>query len=115
MEQKHPVGAPIVISDEEITTPSISFTTGQIKKAIHSFKKGTSPGPDGWRPEHFKESLAALAQNRSSRLLTMLVSLVNVLAGGKLPKEVVPYFAGGNLFAAIKKYVFSVQLLLVIH
>ena len=66
-------------------------------------KKGTSPGPDGMRPEHLKESLAALAQNRSSRLLTTLTGLVNMLSSGGLSADVAPFVAGANLFAAIKK------------
>ena len=36
------------------------------------------------------------------RLLTALVSLVNLLASGGLSKDVAPYFAGANLFAAVK-------------
>ena len=31
------------------------------------------------------------------------MNLINLLAGGGLPKEIVPFFAGANLFAAIKK------------
>ena len=54
-------------------------------------------------PEHLKEALAAVAQNRSSRLLTALVSFINLLANGGLPKEVVPFIAGANLFAALRR------------
>ena len=74
-----------------------------MKKAIKSFKKGTSPGPDDMRPEHLKEALASVAQNRSSRLLTVLVALVNIMVSRSLPKEVAGFLAGANLFAAIKK------------
>ena len=57
-----------------------------MKKAIKSFKKGTAPGPDGMRPEHLKEALAAVAQNRSSRFQSVLAALVNLLASGGVPE-----------------------------
>ena len=75
----------------------------QVKKAIKSFKRGTAPGPDGMRPEHLKEALAAVAQNRSGRFQSAIVALVNFLSSGGLPDEVAPYMGGANMFAAKKK------------
>jgi hypothetical protein len=55
------------------------------------------------RPEHLKEALAAVAQNRSSRFQSVLAALVNLLASGGVPEEVAPYLGGANMFAAKKK------------
>ena len=103
MRDKHPTGPPIEIPSEDIMVPPIRLSPSQVRKAIKSFKKGTSPGPDGMRPEHLKESLAAVAQNRSSRLQTLLTALVNYLASGGLSADIAPFLAGANLFAAVKK------------
>jgi hypothetical protein len=82
MRAKHPTGRPTELPDGDIPAPPIRISPSQVKKAIKSFKKGTAPGPDGMRPEHLKEALAAVAQNRSSRFQSVLAALVNLLASG---------------------------------
>ena len=103
MRAKHPTGRPTEIPAGDIPAPPIRISASQVKKAIKSFKKGTAPGPDGMRPEHLKEALAAVAQNRSSRFQSVLAALVNLLASGGVPEEVAPYLGGANMFAAKKK------------
>ena len=103
MRRKHPVGNSTEIPDGQIPAPPIRISPSQVKKAIWSFKKGTAPGPDGMRPEHLKEALAAVSQNRASRFQSVLSPLVNFLASGGLPAEVAPYMGGANLFAGKKK------------
>ena len=103
MRRKHPAGNVTEIPEGDIPAPPIRISPTQVKKAIRSFKKGTAPGPDGMRPEHLKEALAAVSQNRSSRFQSVLSALVNFLASGGLPAEVAPYTGGANLFAGKKK------------
>ena len=37
-------------------------------------------------------------------MLTILVAFVNLLSNGDVPKGIIPYLGGANLFAANKKY-----------
>ena len=103
MRRKHPAAKATEIPEGNIPSPPIRISPTQVKKAIRSFKKGTAPGPDGMRPEHLKEALAAVSQNRSSRFQSVLAALVNFLASGELSDEVAPFMGGANLFAGLKK------------
>ena len=91
------------IPEGDISAPPIRISPSQVKRAIRSFKKGTAPGPDSMRPEHLKEALAAVSQNRSSRFQSALAALVNSMSSGGLPAEVAPFMCGANLFAGKKK------------
>ena len=103
MRRKHPAAKATEIPEGNIPSPPIRISPTQVKKAIRSFKKGTAPGPDGMRPEHLKEALAAVSQNRSSRFQSVLAALVNFLASGELSDEVAPFMGGANLIAGLKK------------
>ena len=55
------------------------------------------------RPEHLVIALKVAPGNRGERALTTLTKLVNLLAAGKLPLAVAPFFCGAKLHGGRKK------------
>ena len=76
--------------------------TQDVHEAVRGFKPGSAPGPSGLRGEHLKEA-GGRANARGAATLGQLTRLVNLMAAGRMPEAVAPYFCGANLFAAKKK------------
>ena len=102
MQDKHPfAAAPSPLATEP--SPSLSLDVAKVKKAIFSFKAGTAPGPSGLRAEHLKLALQAPTPARGDNCASILTNFVNLMASGKLPPSIAPFFCSANLFAARKK------------
>ena len=54
------------------------------------FNRGSPPDIDGMRTEHIKAALRA-APGRRDRVIESLTSVVNAMAGDRVPKEVAPF------------------------
>jgi len=78
-------------------TSPICFSTAQIHAAISSFPHGSGSGPDGLRPQHFKDCISITIGDASTSLLTSLTELVNYLANGHLPTDLRPFLYGAQL------------------
>jgi len=79
LQQKHPQ-APDDLKlppPPDAGTSSICFSTDQIRAVISSFVHGSGVGPDGLRPQHFKDCISITAGDASTSLLTNLTELVN--------------------------------------
>ena len=102
MQRKHPP-PPHPTTLPPVTAAPRAFTPTEVRKAALSFARGSAAGPSGWRPEHLVVGLKVAPGNRGEKTCTVLTKLVNVLAAGKLPATVAPYFCGARLHAAKKK------------
>ena len=102
MERKHPL-PPHDTTVPPVTAAPRSFTPTEVRKAAMSFLKGGAAGPSGMRPEHLVVALKIAPGNRGEKTCTALTKLVNVLAAGRLPDNVAPFFCGARLHAAKKK------------
>ena len=101
MVEKHPQ-RPLIIPDPD-PPASLTLNVEQVKSALLSFRTGTSPGPSGLRAEHLKSALKAPTPARGEGFLHALTKFCNVMAAGKLPTSVAPFFFGASLFALNKK------------
>ena len=103
MQDKHPAATrplpPIPVTD----TPPKTFGSLEIVKAALSFRKGTAPGPSGLRPEHLQVAMKCSPSTVANKAQVALTKLVNVMAKGKVPSTVAPYFCGARLHAAKKR------------
>ena len=87
LQSKHPSApAPHIPTT---VMPQLAFGKEDVKKSVKKFRRGSSPGPSGLRPEHLKATLQA-APGRSDRALETLSSLVTTLARGGVPQEAPP-------------------------
>lgn len=74
-----------------------------VRKAILSFKVGSSGGPDGLRPGHIRSLIGHGAAEAGTRLLTTLTEFVNVMLRGEVPNFAVPLLFGASICALQKK------------
>lgn len=74
-----------------------------VRKAILSFRAGSSGGPDGLRPGHLRSLIGHGAAEAGSRLLTALTDLVNIILRGGVPNFAVPILFGATICALQKK------------
>ena len=102
MRDKHPPASQPMPPPPITEAQPLSFDQQTVKKGVQSFKRGSAPGPSGWRPEHLKTALTS-APGRRDKALENLTRLVNSMLKGEVPEEVTPFLCGGRLHAAIKK------------
>lgn len=102
MQDKHPQ-CPTAPTPSGLAPAAMTVTAKQVIQALKSFKTGSAPGPSGLRAEHLKGAVFCPTASRAERALQALTTIVNVLASGKAPQEIVPFFFGANLLAARKK------------
>ena len=102
MMAKHPQ-RPLPNANNEPPARATPLNAKQVRKALLSFRAGTAPGPSGLCAEHLKSALKAPSPARGEGFLHALTKFCNVMASGKIPRSVAPFFFGGSLFAAIKK------------
>ena len=93
MHAKHPYSPPPNAS-------AYTFTTAETLSALDSFHSLLAGGASGCRAAHLRR---AITSDRGNALLSTMTRLINFLASGKLPLPTPLSFAGGNLFAALKK------------
>jgi hypothetical protein len=112
MRAKHPPAPPPLdpragstpsASTSPPSSPPLSFSQAQVKKASLSFRPGSAPGPSGLRPEHLRAALKGAPPNRADSALAGLTRVVNLMAAGGVPACVAPYLCGARLHAALKK------------
>ena len=103
MQDKHPPAPRPLPPSPSTETPQRTFTSLEVVKAALSFRKGTAAGPSGLRPEHLQVALKCTPATLAERAQSALLKLVLVLAKGKLPPTVAPFFCGARLHAATKK------------
>ena len=106
MRSKHPPAEepPTFIPTAPVQdTPQLQFGLLAVEKASLSFRRGTAPGPGGFRPEHLRTAIKGAPANRAVRAGAALTRLVNLMAAGRVPEEVAPYLCGARLHAAKKK------------
>ena len=102
MTAKHPQ-RPLPDFNNEPPAAATPLNAEQVGKALLSFRAGTAPAPSGLRAEHLKSALKAPSPARGEGFLHALTKFCNVMASGKIPRSVAPFFFGASLFAAIKK------------
>ena len=73
--------------------PANELTQEGVVKAIHSFERGTAPGPSGHRPDFYKQVVGEKGDKMGSDILT---GISNLLADGRAPKQLRPYFGGAR-------------------
>lgn len=81
----------VVVSDKEV------------RKAIHSFKNGSSGGIDGIRPQHLKDLVSKISGEAGINLLESITHLCNLILAGGVCTEITEYFFGAVLCALNKK------------
>ena len=84
-------------------TPQLQFGLQEVEKAALSFRRGSAPGPGGFRPEHLRITIKGAPANRAVRAGAALTRVVNLMAAGRVPEEVAPYLCGARLHALLKK------------
>ena len=102
IKSKHPQVEEATLPAEENTTWPLAVSYRQVYEAIQSFIAGTAAGLSGLRAEHLKEAKGR-GEGCRVAVLGAFTCLVSVMSAGRVPKEVAPYFFGGNLFALLKK------------
>ena len=70
-----------------------------IINAVRSFPAGSAGGPDGITPQHLKDILATVTDDR---LLNQLVQFENLLLNGGLPQQINEIIFGASLIALQK-------------
>ena len=103
LQEKHPSphGNPISCPLPPLEEEALKLDESEVRKAVDTFRRGSSAGAMGLRPEHLQTALQEhVDQNMNP--LTTLTSFVNHLLAGKAPDEVQPFFAGARLCALEK-------------
>ena len=88
--------APIVPS-KYVVTPK------DVRKAIQSFRKGSSGGWEGLCPQHLQDLTSPYLGESANVLVEALVGFVNRILQGNLPDQLARVFFGARLIALKKK------------
>jgi hypothetical protein len=81
----------------------LEVTSSVVTRAIYSFPAGSAGGPDGLRPQHFKDIITSPYREGSFDLISVLTDFVNLVLAGKVPPTFRPYFFGASLIGLGKK------------
>ena len=107
LRSKHPAPHPDTIP---IPPPSVNEFEGSMRvngqdiiKAIHSFPKESSGGPDGLRPQHLCDLTGPSAGEGGALMLHALSDFANFILSGNTPMQVRPFFFGASVIALNKK------------
>lgn len=105
LQSKHPPATAPTKIEMESPLDSCSFIVNeqQVKKKINSFKHGSGPGIDGFRPQFFKDMISKTAGEAGERALKAITRFVNFVAVGEVPLDIRPIFFGASLCALLKK------------
>lgn len=103
LREKHPEQIPpIPIILENPIAPPANFTYAQVEKKLKSFPKGSGAGPDGFRPDYFKDMLTASNADGIKFYINAYTKVANLTCEGKTPEGFQPFFAGARLIAIQK-------------
>ena len=105
LRSKHPpapndLELPDPPSDVEVPMVASEADT---KRAINSFRPGSSGGPDGLRPSHLRALIGHASAEAGSRFLTTLTRFINMILKGEVPGFALATFYGATLCALNKK------------
>ena len=103
LREKHPQRHQDSENIESNESESTLIGRIDIKRAISSFKPGSSGGPDGLLPQHMKDMTADSLGETAFKLVDTLVEFYNkIVLCGKVPNEICSIFFGANLIALSK-------------
>eukprot|EP00439_Symbiodinium_sp_Y106_P026813 s1641_g3.t1 len=88
-----------MVSASCVEPPEIPLET--VYAAIFSFRKGAGPGPDGIRGDFLRDMLGQRPDEEP--IAKLFRDLVQLLADGKAPEYLRPFFGGGKLVGGGKK------------
>lgn len=91
----------IPVSEAEMFSTTI--TEENVRRAIISFRNGSTDGPDGLWPQHLKDLIGLSANEGGAILLRGLTSLVTLILNGKTPDQIWPYCKIGATLVALRK------------
>lgn len=105
LQEKHPSPSRILDFPDPPNDSSerVVVSDKEVRKAIYSFKNGSSGGIDGIRPQHLKDLVSKISGEAGISLLEKVTHLCNLILAGKVCKEVTEYFYGAVLCALNKK------------
>jgi len=86
-----------------IVPSNLTFTPESLERAIKSFPSGSSPGPDGLRPQHLADVLRFVPKGSSNDVRPYIGRLMALFINGKAPTEVAPFFASARLIPLSKE------------
>ena len=95
-----PAPIPQVLHTEE---QQIQVSAAEVKKSIMLMKNGSSAGPCGHKPSHWKAVVSEAALGRRDRTLAAITRLVNRIAAGAVPDSVRPLLSSAILYGVPKK------------
>jgi len=75
----------------------VSLKEDAVSKAALSFAPGSSAGPSGFRPAYLREVLQCGPSQVQQALLRALTCVVSLLANGRVPASLAPFFACARL------------------
>ena len=65
--------------------------------SLQTFPKDTAPGASLLTPQHLKDATSCKSPVLATRVMSVLTSVVNLLASGGATQDIAPTLAGGNL------------------
>ena len=103
LQSKHPGRLPLSssVTFRPIEGEPLHLSEGEVEKALRSFRRGTSAGTMGLRPEHLQSALAAHPDDKVQPLF-YLKEVMNLLLSGKGCLQVQKFFGGARLCALEK-------------
>ena len=101
LQALHPQGSPVEAGPLP-ADDAVCLTADMVQKSALSFAPGSSAGPSGFRPVYFRELLRCGPTQVQDALLQALTSAVNLLANGKVPSSLAPFFACARLIGLRK-------------
>ena len=78
----------------------LQVSTDEVKKALQTFRLGSSGGPDGLTAQHHKDLLAGASDDK---LLGSITQLINLMLAESFPPHVNKIIFGSRLIALKKK------------
>ena len=95
LRAKHPP-ASVSVEAVPVSCPPLQISTTTLRSVLRSAPRGSSPGCDGWRFEHFRVLL------QDDEAMELLARICNLFLAGMIPAEVALSFAGARLIALRK-------------
>lgn len=98
--RRHPTGCQ---PDPNISPPAaLTVTDIQVKAAITSFPKGSSPGGSQLRAQHIYDAICGTTTPAAQECLIALTKLINFLLSGRADPRISPWLCGAPLTALRK-------------